>query len=450
MFQRVAEACVKLVQKYLPDALIFALILTVIALIMGIGLTHQTPLAMTIHWWNGFWSLLAFAMQMTLVIVTGSTLAQAPIFKKGTKAIASLPKNSGQAVLLVSFVSAFACWVNWGFGLVIGALLAREIAKQVKNVDYPLLMASAYSGLLVWHAGLSASIPLTIATSGLGTNFVEQLTGNIVPISETIFSPIGWITSWFLILTLPIVNRAMHPKLDSKIKVVDPRLLVETEVIDNNKNEEPSFANRMENSVPLAMIIGLMGIVALIYYFTKKGGQLDLNVVNFIFLFASIILHGTPKRFLVAIEDAIKATSGVVVQFPFYAGIMGMMIGKNVDGLSLASVISQWFVSISTVKTFPLLTFWSAGIVNFFIPSGGGQWAVQGPIMIPAALELGASPAKAAMAVAWGDAWTNMIQPFWALPVLGIAGLGARDIMGYCIVDLLYSGIVISLAFLLL
>lgn len=449
MLQRITKSFVNLVQKYLPDAFIFALILTIIVFIMGMGLTQQTPLAMTIHWWNGFWSLLAFAMQMTLVIVTGSTLAQAPIFKKGTKTIASLPKNATQAVFLVSLVSAFACWVNWGFGLVIGALLAKEVVKQVKNVDYPLLIAGAYSGLLVWHAGISASIPLTIATSGLGTNFVEQLTGSIVPISETIFSPIGWITSWFLILTLPLVNRAMHPKLDSEVKVVDPMLLIEEEIIEPDKNNFTT-AEKIENSPILSIIIGLMGIVALIHHFVNKGAQLDLNVVNFIFLFVSIILHGTPKRFLDAVVDAVKGTAGVIVQFPFYAGIMGMMVGKNADGLSLAMVITQWFVNISTVKTFPLFTFWSAGIVNFFVPSGGGQWAVQGPIMIPAALELGVSPAKASMAVAWGDAWTNMVQPFWALPALGIAGLGARDIMGYCIIDLIYSGIVISIAFLLL
>ncbi|HHY13845.1 MAG TPA: short-chain fatty acid transporter [Thermoanaerobacterales bacterium] len=449
MLQKITQGCVNLVQKFLPDALIFALILTLVVFFMGMGLTQQSPLAMTIHWWNGFWNLLAFAMQMTLVIVTGSTLAQAPIFKKGTKAIASLPKNATQAVFLVSIFSAFACWINWGFGLVIGALLAREVVKRVKNVDYPLLIASAYSGLLVWHAGISASIPLTVATSGLATNFVEQLTGSTIPISQTIFSPIGWVASWFLILTLPLVNRAMHPKADSEVKLVDPSLLIEEELPEPDRNSFTT-AEKIENSPILSLVIGIMGIVALLHHFATKGADLDLNVVNFIFLFASIILHGTPRRFIDAAADAVKGTAGVIVQFPFYAGIMGMMTGANVEGLSLAMVITQWFVNMSTVRTFPLFSFLSAGIVNFFVPSGGGQWAVQGPIMIPAALELGVDPAKASMAVAWGDAWTNMIQPFWALPALGIAGLGARDIMGYCIIALIYSGIVLSIAFLVL
>ena len=168
-----------------------------------------------------------------------------------------------------------------------------------------------------------------------------------------------------------------------------------------------------------------MGMSYILYYLISYGFSLNLNTVNFVFLFLGIILHGTPGRFLNVVSIAVKGTAGIIIQFPFYAGIMGMMLGSNADGLSFAGVISNWFVNVSNTTTFPLFTFLSAGVVNFFVPSGGGQWAVQAPIMMPAGAELGVDAAKTAMAIAWGDAWTNMIQPFWALPALGIAGLGA-------------------------
>lgn len=186
-------------------------------------------------------------------------------------------------------------------------------------------------------------------------------------------------------------------------------------------------------------------MVYIVNHFIKNGFDLNLNIVNLIFLTFGILLHQTPRRFIHAIGEATKGASGIILQFPFYAGIMGMMTGVSPEGLSLAGVISNWFVSISTARTFPLFSFLSAGIVNFFVPSGGGQWAVQAPIMMPAGAALGVPAAKTAIAIAWGDGWTNMIQPFWALPALGIAGLGARDIMGFCLLDLVYSGIVICL-----
>ncbi|PKM68990.1 MAG: short-chain fatty acid transporter, partial [Firmicutes bacterium HGW-Firmicutes-18] len=206
---------------------------------------------------------------------------------------------------------------------------------------------------------------------------------------------------------------------------------------------------KMENSKILWGLVTLMGFAYIVFHFMTKGFDLNLNIVNFIFMFTGILLHGTLRRYIDAVIEGAKGASGIVLQFPFYAGIMGMMTGLNANGVSLAGVISNGFVSISTATTFPLFTFLSAGIVNFFVPSGGGQWAVQGPIMMPAGASLGVEPAKTAMAIAWGDAWTNMIQPFWALPALGIAGLGARDIMGYCVITLLVTGVIVSAGFLI-
>lgn len=437
MIRRLSRFFVKLVEKYLPDPFLFAVILTLIVYVMGIVIAGNSPLEMMIHWGNGFWNLLAFSMQMVLVLVTGHVLASSPFFKRFMKRVALSIKNPAQAIMLTSFISAVACWINWGFGLVIGALLAKEIAKNNRGIDYRLLIASAYSGFVVWHAGLSGSAPLQVATSG---HFLEKTIG-LVPTSQTLFAPFNLIPAFVIIITLPFVNKMMMPSKEEVVEI-DPSLLVEEK---EEKIVVNTPADKMENSPVLSVIIGILGLGYIIYYFSTKGFALNLDIVNFIFMFLGILFHGTPRRYLNALLEAIKGAGGIVLQFPFYAGIMGMMVSSG-----LAAIISQWFVNISTPATFPFFTFLSAGLVNFFVPSGGGQWAVQGPIMIPAGLELGVDTGKTVMAVAWGDAWTNMIQPFWALPALGIAGLGARDIMGYCIVVLLYTGIIVGLSLLLL
>jgi short-chain fatty acids transporter len=449
MFKKFTNGCVSIVQRYLPDPFLFAVLLTFIVLILGVVTTAQTPLAMVLHWSTGFWKLLAFSMQMSLVLVTGHTLANAPAFKRGLKKLASICHTPSQAILAVTFVGTIASWINWGFGLVIGALYARELAKQVKGVDYRLLIASAYSGFLVWHSGISGSIPLKVASGGEGLAAATNgaLT-EAVPTATTIFAPFNLIIFGIILFTMPFVNRAMHPD-HGDVVAVDPALLVE-EHHEPMKREDMTPADRLENSIVVSMLVGLMGLTYIIYYFATKGFSLNLNIVNFIFLFVGILLHGTPRNFLDAVTNAIKGTAGIVIQFPFYAGIMGMMTGVSPDGVSLAGQISHMFVSISTPTTYPMFTFLSAGIVNFFVPSGGGQWAVQAPIMMPAGVELGVPAAKTAMAIAWGDAWTNMVQPFWALPALGIAGLGARDIMGFCVVDLLYSGVIIIIGLMFL
>lgn len=446
MFKKLTRGCVKLVQNYLPDPFLFAVILTLIVFVVGMGITSQGPMAMINHWAGGFWNLLAFSMQMALVLVTGHTLASTPIVKKALNALAKPCKTPLQAIVAVTFVSTIACWINWGFGLVVGALYARQLAKVVKGVDYRLLIASAYSGFLVWHAGISGSIPLQLATPGAA---LEKATNGAVvdPISTslTIFAPFNLIILAIILFTLPLVNRAMHPAKEDVI-TIDPKLLEDEAVREEAIKHGDTFADKMENSMVLSMLIGLMGMTYIVYYFITKGFELNLNIVNFLFLFLGIVLHKTPRKFLDAVTAAAKGSAGIILQFPFYAGIMGMMVGANPDtGASLAGVISQGFVAISTPTTYPLFTFLSAGVVNFFVPSGGGQWAVQAPIMMPASVELGVSTAKTAMAIAWGDAWTNMIQPFWALPALGIANLGARDIMGFCLVDLLYAGVIIAL-----
>lgn len=446
MFRRFTNGCVALVQRYLPDPFLFCIILTALAFIIAMPLTKQDPMQMVTHWGNGIWSLLTFSMQMALVLVLGSAMATSPPIHKFLKTLASIPKTPFQSIVFVTFIALVACWVNWGFGLIVGAILAKEVAKQGRKVDYRLLIASAYSGFLIWHGGISGSVPLTIANL---TDTVVAQTGGVltesIPTSQTIFAPWNLIICIAFLVILPLVNAKMHPSSENVI-VIDPALLVEEPEKVFNKNTP---AEKLESSRFMSWIVVVLVLALLVRHFAKSGFLLDLNVVNLIFLMLGVLFHGTPIRYVTAFTDAVKGAGGILLQFPFYAGIMGIMVGINpATGASLAGVISQFFVSIANDVTFPLFSFLSAGIVNVFIPSGGGQWAVQGPIMMPAGAALGVAPNVTAMSIAWGDSWTNMIQPFWALPALGIAGLGARDIMGFCVIDLIVSGIIICLVFL--
>ena len=437
--QRISNAFVVMMQRYLPDAWLFAILLTLVVFIMGLIFTPAGPLDMITYWGDGFFNLLAFSMQMTLVLVTGHVMASTKPVKAVLQALARSAGTAGRAIVITTLVAAVASWINWGFGLIVGALLAREMARQVRDVDYRLVVASAYTGFLVWHAGLSGSAPLLVATSG---HFLEDVMG-IVPVSETIFAPYNLIMVIALIILLPIVNRAMLPRETDRF-IIDPALLQESPPASTAEAAPRTPAQWFENTWLFSGIIVVFGAIYLVQWF-GGGKSLTIDIVNFIFIMVGMLLHGTPRNYLNALAEAIKGAGGIVLQFPFYAGIMGMMVTSG-----LAAVIAGWFVAISTADTLPFWSFISGGIVNIFVPSGGGQWSVQGPIMIEAAQRLGADLGRVVMGVAWGDAWTNMIQPFWLLPALGIAGLNARDVMGYCVVALIVSGIVVGLGLLLL
>ncbi|KXG08940.1 Short-chain fatty acids transporter [Anoxybacillus sp. P3H1B] len=422
-----------LVQRFLPDPFVFALILTAILFISGIIFTPHSPLDMVHFWGDGFWDLLAFAMQMSLILVTGHALASSPLVKKGLQNLAGVAKTPAQGVILVTLGAAIASLINWGFGLIVGALFAKEVAKRVPGSDYRLLIASAYIGFLTWHGGLSGSVPLLAATPG---NPMEKISG-IIPLTETIFTGFNLFITVSLLIVLPIMTRFMMPK-SHEVVAIDPKLLAEDQ---NNiplaATSEKSFAVRMENSRILTYLIVALGYAYLIYYFVTNGFKMDVNTVNLIFFFTGLLLHGTPLSYMQAITNAARGTAGILIQFPFYAGIQGMMEESGLGGM-----ITNAFISISNEHTFPILAFLSSGFINFFVPSGGGHWVVQGPFIMPAAASLGVDPGIAAMAIAYGEAWMNMAQPFWALPALAIAGLGVRDIMGYCVTTLLVSGII--------
>ena len=455
MFKKFTNGCVKLVQRFLPDAFVFCIILTIVVFIAAMPVAGMNPIEVANAWGSGVWGLLAFSMQMALVLVLGSALANAPAIKKLIVKLAGVPKKPVGAVAFVTVISAICCFINWGFGLIIGALLAKEVAKKIKGLDYRLIIAAAYSGFVIWHAGISGSIPLgmtALNADGVVDNTAGAVT-EIVPTSQTIFSAWNLIMVLAVVVVVAFVNAKMHPDPKDVVSI-DPKLLEDapdnTEV-KARKDQTP--AEKLENSMVLSYIVVVIGAIYLIYYFVNAGSilnALSLNIVNLIFLILGIAFHKTPISYVRAITESAESAGGIILQFPFYAGIQGMMVTVGSNGVSLASAISTAFVNISTPRTFPVLCYLAAGIVNFFVPSGGGQWAVQGPIMMPAGLELGVTPAVTAMGIAWGDAWTNMLQPFWALPALGIAGLGARDIMGYCAIVLIASGFVTALGFLFL
>ena len=440
MFQKIIKGCVNFMQRYLPEPFIFAIILTFVAIAVAMPVCHQSIVEVVANWGGGVWNLLGFSMQMALILVTGATLAAAPAIKRGISRLASMPKTPAGAIALVTGISAVACWLNWGFGLIVGVIFAKEIAKKLRGVDYRLLIASAYSGFVVWHAGISGSIPLKMASD---LNDLVKATNGVVtetlPISNTILDPHNIIMAAIVIMALVIVNAMMHPK--EGIIAIDPSLLKEDEVIDNVKPSTP--AERLEHSRLLSVVLAVLGFAYLIVSLSVKGGSFDIGAVILLFLFLGVILHKTPIAYVRAFTKSVGGAAGIVLQFPFYAGIMGIITGVGESGICLGTVTSEAFVNISTPTTYPLFTFLCAAILNMFVPSGGGHWAIQAPIMFAAGATLGVDHGLTGMAIAWGDAWTNLIQPFWALPALAIAKLNAKDIMGFCLIDLVVSGMII-------
>ena len=435
--------CVRLVQRWLPNPFIFAILLTFVAALVAMPLCRQTPLEVVEHWGDGVWNLLAFAMQMALVLVCGSTLAAAPVIKRAIDAMARFPQSAPAAIALVTVVSALSCWINWGFGLIVGVVFAKAIARQRSDVDYRLLIASAYSGFVVWHAGISGSIPLTMATPGEALTMATDgaLTAPVT-LEHTIFDWHNLTTVLFVIIGITIANTLMHPK--QGILTINPALLkdddnIVTEVSTSGKTP----AQRLEQSKLLSWLVALMLVVYLVIHLFVKGASLDIGGVIMIFLALGLVLHSTPVDYVRAFGKATTGAAGIILQFPFYAGIMGIVTGIGVSGISLGGVMANACIQISNSVTYPLLTFLCAAVLNMFVPSGGGHWAVQAPIMFTAGANLGVDPGFTGMAISWGDAWTNLIQPFWALPALAIARLDAKDIMGYCLIDLLVTGVII-------
>jgi len=428
--KRVIGFFTRVFEAYLPDAFVFSLVLTLVVLGAALVMTPASPLELIDYWGRDFWSLNGFSMQMVFVLLTGSVLARTPFFKFVLNKLSGRVETERGALLLLVFFSLLVCWINWGMGLILSGVFAIELARRLKKVNFPLFIAAAYSGFLVWHGGLSGSIPLKVA--GSDEILRKIYPGLLIPLSETIFSGLSLAILISMIMTLPILILFLRGA--RAIPTQFPQEVSESE----EKMDRSSLRDWLEYSPALNIIFFILFLLNIFLYF-RNGGVTDINRVNFIFLFLALFLHGNPHRFLKAVSLSLESCSGIIIQFPLYAGIMGIMQHSG-----LAEVIADFFVNISTQNTLPLYTFLSGGIVNFFVPSGGGQWVVQGPVMLKAAQMLDVDPRKVIVALSWGDAWTNMIQPFWALPLLGMAGIGLKDIMGYCLVILIWSGLLIG------
>jgi len=438
VFQVMARPFIAFVERFYPDPFIFAIGLTFVVIAMALGLTPTTPIEVVQHWGDGLQKLLAFMAQISITLVTAHALAHTDLVHRLLIRLARLPRSAFWSYAFTALIAGIASLISWALGLIAGALVAREVGIQARKrgipVHYPLLCASAYSGIVIWHMGYSGSAPLFVATPG---NALEQQLGGIIPVTQTILS--SWNISLALItlVLVPFICALMAPARENAIEVPAEFVAEDAEQLENPEADSPagrSFAHILDHSRVFNWGIGLLLVAYLAYWFATEGLNLNLNIVNWTFLAAGLLLARSAAHYARLVGNASMTVGQVLVQYPFYAGIMGIMLGSG-----LASVIAEWFTAIASASTLPFWAFLSGGLINMFVPSGGGQWVVQGPIFIEAAKTLGTAPSLIVMGVAYGDQWTNLIQPFWTIPLLAIAGIHMRAILGYCFVVLLVT-----------
>jgi short-chain fatty acids transporter len=433
---------VRVFEYAVPDPYVFAVGLTLLTAVLAfIFAPHRTPADVLGAWYKGIFDILAFALQMILILVTGYALANSKPIARTLQWVAGIPRTTKGAISLTIVVSAIACFLNWGFGLVVAGLLAREIAKRMR-IDFGWLVAGAYSGFLIWASGFSSSIALAQNTPGSKLNIVEQFTSHVLPISTTIFASFNLIPVLVLVVVLPFIFRALEP---SDVVTGDVDALSDRHRNPEPVETKPTLAHALENAWPLNLIIAVAGLGYLIWTWTTSGFSLDINSVIFVFLCLGLLLHWTPIAYVNAINGAARITGPLIIQYPIYGGIMGIMTTTG-----LAGVIAQWFDAFATAWTLPFWSYISSIVISLFVPSGGGHWAVQGPFAVPAAIKLHASLPATTMGVAIGEEVANMIQPFWALPILAIAGVGLRRVMAFTAIVFFVALVVFGASLLLL
>ncbi len=450
--QRFGLRVADVVEEWMPSPFLFALILSYLVFLGGIVIEGAGPAAMVGYWYDGFWTLLTFAMQMVLILATGYVLAYHPFVRRVIERVASVPNSGKQAVVLVGVVAMVVSWIQWGLGLIVGAVLAREMGRQANRrglaVHYPLLCVAGYMGMgLTWHWGLAGSAPLLMNTPG--NVFIEQgIVDGLISTSQTIFSTYSLALTVTGIAYTAVALYLLSPDPEDSAGITEfvPQSQLDGAAADGGREQptdsavesaetdgEQTVGDKINNSRAIGAVIALTGVCVALWTFYQEGlGALNLNVMNFAFLFIGLALFTRPRAYENEFGEAVLATSGIVLQFPFYAGIIGMM---NASGLS--TTLAEALVSVSTPETFPAIAWITAGFINFFVPSGGGEWTVVGQTVLQAANELGVPPGQAVVAYAVGDAHTNLFQPFWALPLLGITGIRARDMFGYAATMLL-------------
>lgn len=454
MLHRLGESLSAFFRATAPDPFVIAILLTMLTFLLGwtvsdgppADLETSTPLWLLDQWQGGFWNLLAFAMQMCLILVTGHALASSKPVASVLGRVAGVPRTARQAVALTAAIAMSAGLVNWGFGLIVGAILARDVERSLRSrgVRTPagLLPAAGYTCMLTWHGGLSGSAPLKATDEAgqidvLGPDLAAQI--GAIPVNGSLFGTLNLIATPGLMLLVIGLLMLLCPS--GHMDDATPAPVKETERRDDGIEADdlgvvPRF---LERSFVAAWLLAAPAVIYLAVRFGADGfAALTLNTANLAFLALGLIMHGSTRSYGRAVEDGVRGCAGIIIQFPLYAGIMGIM-----SGTGMARDFSQWLVDLAGGREAGLAasTFASAGLVNLFVPSGGGQWAIQGPIAMQAAADAGASPSKLLMAVAYGDQLTNMLQPFWALPLLGICRARAQDVVGYTAIIMLVAAV---------
>ncbi|MCO5724536.1 short-chain fatty acid transporter [Robiginitalea marina] len=439
-------------RRFLPSPFAIAVLLTLLTMGLALGFGRfpegVSPWkGVLTAWERGLWNpgMLVFAFQMMLILVLGHVLVLSKPVERLIHRLTSLVRDGASAAFLVSVSTMLVSFFNWGLGLIFGAILARKVGEYARQqgiaLNYPLIGACGYLGLMVWHGGISGSAPLKASEPGHLAGLLEGILPQAVlagfpatiPTSDTIFSL--WNLGVFAVVVL--VTGLLATYLG--YKGGGTHLSLPAWEFDRGAEGPGQGAEKLERSRGFATLFAVLIFLAFLVQYLPMLRSLNLtpDMLNFFMLGLAILLHGNMTRFLRAVGEAIGDTSGILIQFPLYFGIMGMMTESG-----LIHRISDFFVAVSTAGSFPVFTFFSAGLVNLFVPSGGGQWAVQGPIVLQAAQTLGVPFPRAVMALAYGDQLTNMLQPFWALPLLAITGLKAREILPYTLLFMVVAGAV--------
>lgn len=423
---------VRLADRWMPDPLVVAIFLTFICVAAAILFTDFGVTESVDAWGISFWNLLAFTMQMVLILGLGHVVAHTRPVYRALVVIADQARSARFAYGGLAFVAGFCGLFSWGVALIVPAVLSRIVATSCKRrgikVHFPLLVASGWLGASTSMQGLSASIPLTINTPG---HFLEDQIG-LIGLSATIFSIWSLSILFTKLCMIPVVVSRLGPEANEVREM--PEILSPAEHTEKSAAGPATPSQRMENARIVTIALATLGGLYTALHF-KSGGGLNLNMINMIFLVCGLALADSPRHYLELLGNAGRVVAPFLIQYPLYAGIMGVIA---VSGLG--EMFVNGFVAISTADSLPIWTFFSAGFLNLFIPSAGGQWAVQGPIAVEAAMQLGTDLPRIAMAVTLGESWTNAIQPLYAIPVLAVAGLHIRDVVGYGVIICAMNG----------
>ncbi len=436
---RAALALTSWTERWIPDAFIFALAATVIVVVAALLWTPATPAQVVDAWGNGFWSLIPFTMQMSLIIITGHVLATSAPVRAVICTIAAWPQTPRGAVAMVAFFAMTSSWFNWGFSLIFSAVLAREVARRVSRVDYRALAAASFLGLgSIWAQGLSGSAALQMATPGALPPQIRDIVdsgvvaGGLIPFAHTIFL---WQSLVAVVIEIAIVTLVMWlaaPVAARARTAADLGIdLTERQVPEPAGGQVPPGA-WLEHSMLLPVFVVALGGTYLVRYFLNAPHAINaitLDTVNLSFLLLGILLHRTPARLMHAVQAATPAVWGILLQFPFYAGIAAVITGTH-----LSQQLAALFVGVSNATTFPAVVAIYSAVLGVFVPSGGSKWIIEAPYVMAAAHELKVHLGWVVVAYDLGEALANLLQPFWMLPILGMLGLRARDVMGYTFV----------------